>query len=85
MGVLTEVEIGQRDHGKKLAMVNGGGGESSSSPQLLENGGPRLRIALDAIETGEARVPFIVVGGESNGQKIRGHQRWWVLKTSVMR
>jgi hypothetical protein len=46
---------------------NGGGGESSSSPQLLENGGARLRIALDAIETGEARVPFIVAGGESNG------------------
>jgi hypothetical protein len=40
--------------------VNCGGGESSSSPQLLENGGARLRIALDVIETGEARVPFIV-------------------------
>jgi hypothetical protein len=47
--------------------VNGGGGESSSSPQLLKNGGARQRIALDAIETGETRVPFIVVGGESNG------------------
>jgi hypothetical protein len=30
-------------------------------------------------------VPFIVAGGESNGQKRRGHRRWWVSKTSVMR
>jgi hypothetical protein len=66
-------------------VVNGGGGESSSSPQLLENGGARLRIALDTIETGEARVPFIVAGGESNGRKRRGRRRWWVLKTLVMR
>jgi hypothetical protein len=65
--------------------VNGGGGESSSSPQLLENGGASLRIALDAIETREARVPFIVAGGESNGRKRRGHRRWWVLKTSITR
>jgi hypothetical protein len=85
MGVLTEVKIGQRDDGKKLAAVNGGGRESSSLPQLLENGGARLRIALDAIETGEARVPFIVASGESNGRKRRGRRRWWVLKTSVMR
>jgi hypothetical protein len=66
-------------------VVNGGGGESSSSPQLLENGGARLRIALDTIETGEARVPFIVAGGESNGRKRRGRRQWWVLKTLVMR
>jgi hypothetical protein len=52
--------------------VNGGGGESISSPQLLENSGARLRIALDVIETREARVPFIVAGGELNGQKRRG-------------
>jgi hypothetical protein len=30
-------------------------------------------------------VPFIVASGESNGRKRRGHQRWWVLKTSVTR
>jgi hypothetical protein len=57
-------------------VVNGGGGESSSSPQLLENGGARLRIALDVIEPREARVPFIVAGGASNGRKRRGHLRW---------
>jgi hypothetical protein len=56
--------------------VNGGGGESSSSLQLLENGGARLRIALDVIEPREARVPFIVAGGTSNGRKRRGHLRW---------
>jgi hypothetical protein len=65
--------------------VNGSAGESSSSPRLLENGGARLRIALDAIETGEVRVHFIVAGGESNGPKRRGRRRWWVLKTSVTR
>jgi hypothetical protein len=66
-------------------VVNGDSRESSSSPQLLENGGARLKIALDAIETGEVRVPFIVVSGESNGWKRRGHRWWWVLKTLVMR
>jgi hypothetical protein len=45
-----------------LAAVNGSGGESSSLPRLLENEGARPRIALGAVETGEAGVPFI---GES--------------------
>jgi hypothetical protein len=56
--------------------VNGGGGESRSSLQLLENGGARPRVALDAMETGEAGVPFIGVDGESNGSKRMGHRRW---------
>jgi hypothetical protein len=66
-------------------VVNGGGGESSSSPRLLENGGARPRVALDAVETGEVGVPFIGAGSESNGQKRRGHQWWWILNTLVTR
>jgi hypothetical protein len=48
----------------------------SSSPRLLENGGVMPRVALDAVETGEAGVPFIGVDGESNGRKGMGHRRW---------
>jgi hypothetical protein len=33
-------------------------------------------VALDALETGEAGVPFIGADGESNGRKRMGH-RWW--------
>jgi hypothetical protein len=49
--------------------VNGNGGESSSSPRLLENGWARPRVAQDAVESGEARVPFIGANGGLNGQK----------------
>jgi hypothetical protein len=85
MGVLTKVEISRRDDRSRLVVVNHGGGESSSLPRLLENGGVRPKVALDVVETREAGVPFIGADGESNGQKRRGCQRWWILKTSITR
>jgi hypothetical protein len=59
-----------------LAAVNGSGGESSSLPRLLENGGARPRIALGAVETREAGVPFIGANVESNGRNRMGHRQW---------
>jgi hypothetical protein len=53
----------------------------------VSGGTERQSREWDEVRWGAAvlGVPFIVVGGESNGRKRRGHRRWWVLKTSVTR
>jgi hypothetical protein len=53
----------------------------------VSGGTERRSREWDEVRWGAAvlGVPFIVAGGEMNGQKRRGHRRWWVLKTSVTR